>query len=420
MPFATSSAIELLAAGLFAVAVIHTFATRLFAHLATVAPAHAGLWHLLGEVEVVFGFWAMLLVLLLFGARGQAGAVDYLQSLDFTEPMFVFAVMVIAGSRPIILLVRNFVLVVARAVPLPTGPTTFFLLLSAIPLLGSFITEPAAMTLGALMLREHFLRGNLPPRVRYLTIATLFVNVSIGGVLTPYAAPPVLMVAGQWGWDFAFMMQTFGWRSVAAVVINALIVTLAFRTCIEGRALDRSPQERTVPWLVQLVHVMLLAGVVVFSHHPPVFLALFLLFLGLTEAYRQYHDRLMLRQGLMVAFFLAGLITLGGYQRWWLQDLLAGMHPTMLYWGAMALTAITDNAALTYLGSLVTGVDEPYKYALVSGAIAGGGLTVIANAPNPAGLSILKGSFRDGAVSPAGLFVSALLPTSVAAAAYLL
>jgi hypothetical protein len=216
------------------------------------------------------------------------------------------------------------------------------------------------------------------------------------------------------------MMQTFGWRSVAAVVINALIVTLAFRTCIEGRALDRSPQERTVPWLVQLVHVMLLAGVVVFSHHPPVFLALFLLFLGLTEAYRQYHDRLMLRQGLMVAFFLAGLITLGGYQRWWLQDLLAGMHPTMLYWGAMALTAITDNAALTYLGSLVTGVDEPYKYALVSGAIAGGGLTVIANAPNPAGLSILKGSFRDGAVSPAGLFVSALLPTSVAAAAYLL
>ena len=109
-----SSAIELVAAALFAVAVVHTFATKLFAHLAAVAPAHAGLWHLLGEVEVVFGFWAMLLVLLLFGASGQRAAVDYLQGLDFTEPMFVFAIMVIAGSRPILILARDLVVLLAR------------------------------------------------------------------------------------------------------------------------------------------------------------------------------------------------------------------------------------------------------------------------------------------------------------------
>jgi hypothetical protein len=415
-----SSMIELAAAALFAVAVLHTFATRLFSHLAAVAPAHAGLWHLLGEVEVVFGFWAMLLVVLMFGASGERAAVDYLQSLDFTEPMFVFAIMVIAGSRPILLLARDLVVGVARASPLPQDQATFFLILSLIPLLGSFITEPAAMTLAALMLREHFLRGNLPQTFRYATIATLFVNVSIGGVLTPYAAPPVLMVAGPWGWDVAYMLQTFGWRAALAVLLNALAVTFLFRSCIEGRALDRAADARDMPRPVQVVHVLLLAGVVAFSHHPPVFLALFLLFLGFADAYRKYQDRLMLRQGLMVAFFLAGLITLGGYQRWWLQDVLAGMSPTALYWGATALTAITDNAALTYLGALVEGVDEPYKYALVSGAITGGGLTVIANAPNPAGLSILKGSFRDGAVSAAGLFAGAIVPTVIAAGAFLL
>jgi hypothetical protein len=420
MQAGASSIIELVAAALFAIAVLHTFATRLFAHLAAVAPAHAGLWHLLGEVEVVFGFWAMLLVVLLFGARGERAAVDYLQSLDYTEPMFVFAIMVIAGSRPILLLARDLVVGVARASPLPQAQTTFFLILSLIPLFGSLITEPAAMTLAALMLREHFLRGHLPQAFRYATIATLFVNVSIGGALTPYAAPPVLMVAGQWGWDVAYMLQTFGWRAALAVFVNALAVTLLFRNCIDGRALERVSDTREMPWAVQLVHVLMLAGVVAFSHHPPVFLALFLLFLGFADAYRQYQDRLMLRQALMVAFFLAGLITLGGFQRWWLQDLLAGLDPTMLYWGATALTAITDNAALTYLGSLVQGVDEPYKYALVSGAITGGGLTVIANAPNPAGLSILKGSFRDGAVSAAGLFAGAVIPTAVAAGAFLL
>ena len=87
---------------------------------------------------------------------------------------------------------------------------------------------------------------------------------------------------------------------------------------------------------------------------------------------------------------------------------------------APALTAITDNAALTYLGSLVQGLSEEFKYALVAGAVTGGGLTVIANAPNPAGFSILRAHFDDGAIHPLGLFVAALPPTLVAAAAFLL
>ena len=85
-----------------------------------------------------------------------------------------------------------------------------------------------------------------------------------------------------------------------------------------------------------------------------------------------------------------------------------------IFFGAAALTAITDNAALTYLGSLVDGVSSEYKYSLVAGAVAGGGLTVIANAPNPAGFAILKDHFQDQSINPFGLFIAALPPTLVA------
>ncbi len=120
----------------------------------------------------------------------------------------------------------------------------------------------------------------------------------------------------------------------------------------------------------------------------------------------------------MVAFFLAGLVVIGGMQKWWLQPALSSLSPTVLYYGSTALTAITDNAALTYLGSLVDGTAADFKFALVAGAVTGGGLTVIANAPNPAGFALLRDSFEDGAISALWLFVAALPPTLVAIAAF--
>ena len=127
----------------------------------------------------------------------------------------------------------------------------------------------------------------------------------------------------------------------------------------------------------------------------------------------------MLKEGLMVGFFLAGLVLLGALQKWWLQDFLGSLSPIVLFWGATALTAITDNAALTYLGSLVEGTAEAWRYMLVAGAVTGGGLTVIANAPNPAGFSILKSSFDNETIAPGPLFIAALGPTLVAAALFL-
>jgi hypothetical protein len=173
-----------------------------------------------------------------------------------------------------------------------------------------------------------------------------------------------------------------------------------------------------VPLPVIAVHLAFLGAVVVASHHLVVFAGLFLFFLGFTEAYRRYQSRLILREGLLVGLFLAGLVVLGGMQEWWLTPVLSNMSSSVLYYGATGLTAVTDNAALTYLGSLVDGLPDSSKYSLVAGAVTGGGLTVIANAPNPAGFAILKGTFDDGAISAVWLAAAATPPTLTAIVAF--
>ncbi len=412
---------ELVAAIVFALAVAHTFSTKLFARLAHAQPRHAGLWHLLGEVEVVFGFWAFVLVIALFLLTGKTDAVDYMESRNFTEPLFVFVIMVIAASRPILEFCAASIRFLAALLPASQAVGVYFLCLSVVPLLGSFITEPAAMTLAALMLRDRYFGAGISTRLKYATIGVLFVNVSIGGTLTSFGAPPVLMVAATWEWTTPFMFMTFGWKALLAVLVNATVQTLVFRREISALETgDSAPRASSVPLSVAAIHLLFLVGVVVFAHHPAIFMGLFLFFLGYTEAYERYQDRLILREGLLVAFFLAGLVVLGGLQQWWLQQTLVGVEPTLLFFLATGLTAVTDNAALTYLASLVQGVTPEFKYAIVAGAVTGGGLTVIANAPNPAGISILKSTFADGSVSPLGLFAAALLPTVVATLAFLL
>lgn len=413
-----ASTIQLIGAALFAVAILHTFATKFFEHLAHTHPRHAGVWHLLGEVEVVFGFWALVLVVAMFAIDGTQAATQYIDSRNFTEPMFVFAIMVIAGTRPILQTAMAAVRMIARAMPLPGSMGFYFTILSLVPLLGSFITEPAAMTLAALILADSFFGTGISARLKYATLGVLFVNVSIGGTLTPFAAPPVLMVASKWNWDMAFMLSAIGWKAALAVLINALLATLLFRKELSRLSPAASIGKQAVPTTLVVVHIAFLAGVVAFAHHPALFMGLFLFFLGVAHAYQQHQDRLILREGLLVAFFLAGLVVLGGQQQWWLQPLLMSMSSDQVFWGAAILTAVTDNAALTYLGSLVEGLSDSFKYALVTGAVTGGGLTIIANAPNPAGIAILRGHFDDENVHPLGLFLAALLPTIIAALAF--
>ncbi len=411
--------LQMIGAALFAVALIHTFSTKLFERLVHTHPKHAGLWHLLGEVEVVFGFWATVLAIVMFAHEGQVAALSYLESRNFTEPLFVFAIMVVAGSKPILQLAKTVVTWIAAVLPIPATMSFVLVTLSVVPLMGSFITEPAAMTLAAMLLLDRLFMQATSTRLKYAALGVLFVNVSIGGTLTPYAAPPVLMVAAAWGWDLSYMMTHFGWKAALAVLANAIGLAVLFQRELRNiEAPKPVPDANPTPLTVTAFHLLFLVGGVVFAHHPVVFLGLFLFFMGFTTAYQQFQDRLILREGLLVAFFLAGLIVLGGMQQWWLQPLLMRMSNTAVYFGATALTALTDNAALTYLGSLVPGLSDEFKYALVAGAVTGGGLTIIANAPNPAGASILKVGFEDETISPGGLFLAALLPTLVAMAAF--
>jgi len=410
--------IQIVGATLFGLAVLHTFSTKFFEHLAHTQPRHAGIWHLLGEVEVVFGFWALVLVLFMFSINGKTEATAYLESRNFTEPMFVFAIMVIAGTRPILQFADTLVRAIARYLPLQRGMALYFLVLAFVPLLGSFITEPAAMTLAALILRDTLFSREVSTKLKYVTIGVLFVNISIGGTLTPFAAPPVLMVAAKWNWDMWFMISTFGWKAAIAVLINAGSAMLLFRKELGHMAAKPAGQSAAVPFSVVCVHLAFLVLVVVFAHHPVLFMGLFLFFMGFATAYQRHQNPLILREALLVAFFLAGLVVLGGLQQWWLEPVLMRMDANAVFFGATALTAITDNAALTYLGSLVEGLSLEFKTALVAGAVTGGGLTLIANAPNPAGAAILKEKFADNAIHPLGLLVGALPPTMVAILAF--
>ncbi|KAF7599750.1 MAG: hypothetical protein CGU28_01665 [Candidatus Dactylopiibacterium carminicum] len=413
------TSVQIAGAVLFGIAILHTFSTRYFEHLARTRPAHAGLWHLLGEVEAVFGFWAIVLIVFMGVTAGQEAAVAYLDTRNYTEPLFVFAIMVVAASKPVMQFASTLVRLAARCLPFSGPLATYLTIMVMVPLLGSFITEPAAMTLAALMLRERYYSQDISRRLMYATLGTLFVNVSIGGTLTNFAAPPVLMVAGTWSWDSFHMLSHFGWKAAMAVAISAAAVSFVFRRELSALQGSAAPQDGdAIPASMVGVHLCLLALIVAFAHHQPVFLGVFLVFMGLASAYPRFQERLILREGLMVAFFLAGLVVLGGQQAWWLQPILTRMDATAVYFGATALTAVTDNAALTYLASLVEGLSEEFKYAVVAGAVTGGGLTVIANAPNPAGLAILRKRFEGEAVSPLGLLLAALPATLVAILAF--
>lgn len=417
--------IQIVGTALFAIAVIHTFLVKKFENLSHNYPngsIKSEVFHFLGEVEVVFGMWAAVLIAFLAGYSGSGNAITYLESLNFTEPAFVFVIMAMAATRPVIKFAETLIIGFSKLIPL-SGKLSFYISALVIgPLLGSFITEPAAMTVTALILQKNFYsKPDMSTKFKYATLGLLFVNISIGGTLTHFAAPPVLMVATKWNWGMVHMLGHFGYKAAISVIVGTLLVAFMYRKELTGtfelRAEDRADKIHPTWWMTT-IHLLFLGAVVFLAHHMVVFLGLFLFFLGFTKVTNEYQDEIQLKESLLVGFFLGGLVTLGALQAWWLQPLLSGLDTTPLYLGSTALTGITDNAALTYLGSLVEGITDEQKYFLVAGAVAGGGLTVIANAPNPAGFGILKKNFGEEGISPLGLLKSALIPTALALIAF--
>jgi len=353
-------------------------------------------------------------------------------------------------------------------------------------------------------------------------LGLLFVNVSVGGTLTHFAAPPVLMVSVPWGWGTAFMFSHFGWKALLGIIISNVLFLMMFRkemdqleepfaiACLRQEILTkyfsrqemepeidaladetgelekvnerikrllkeysqqvegqlkkrylklvagtdinkelaksafaeqfadlrlsrlqrevpkvlpkakRAPfqdpnwdqREDTVPGWVIFVHVLFMAWTIVNAHHPALFIPWLLFFLGFAVVTADYQNTINLQQPLLVGFFLGGLVTLGGVQGWWIEPVLGSLDANPLMAISTILTAFNDNAAITFLATLIPELTPEMKYAVVAGAVTGGGLTVIANAPNPAGQSILKDCFENG-VSPLGLFKAALIPTLI-------
>lgn len=538
---------NLIATLIFVFAIVHTFLTARFLTISHkwehehqqkidngLAPrdsVHHGaeLFHFLGEVEAVFGIWAVALIVAIVGFYDWHTVVDYIgHTVNFTEPAFVVVIMTLAATRPILGLSENMINGIAKALG---GSLTarWLTTLTIGPVLGSFITEPAAMTITALVLARTFYELEPSNKFKYATLGLLFVNISVGGTLTHFAAPPVLMVAGPWDWGMGHMLLHFGWKAVLGILLSNTLYFLVFRkemagleeksamvnlkdeiqkTYLKRRDMDARFEELAkqanksegvfeafnqqidkmsndirarleehfvpdllekgidkdlvrkafakrfeeiklremrrffpgllpadkrgeffdpdwdkrddpVPAWVTIIHVFFMAWTIVNAHYPPLFVVGMLFFLGFAQVTRPYQNRVDLKPAMLVGFFLAGLVIHGGVQGWWIAPILGSLAEVPLMIGATVLTAFNDNAAITFLATLVPNFTDSLKYAVVAGAVAGGGLTIIANAPNPAGVSLLKRYFSNG-VSPAGILAGALVPTIIVFLMYLL
>ncbi len=434
---------------LFLAAIIHTFCVGYFRKIATKLEeqyqlnakingvekvtyngqvikkvcSRAEFFYLLGEVEIVFGMWVIPVFWSIAFSFGWEITLQYMTTVNFTEPMFVVVIMTLASSRPIEQFSETCMRMAAR---IGKGSTAawWFAVLTIGPLLGSFITEPGAMTISAVLLAKYFYQKKPSMAFSYATIGLLFVNVSVGGTLSHFAAPPVLMVAGKWNWDTLFMLSHFGWKAVLGIIASNIIYFTIFRSEFKRmdfvklaqsdhhNLVENKNHNDPIPPIITLVHILLMTWTVFSSHYPVLFFPGFFLFLGFRQATAHWQNDTNIKPPLLVGAFLAGLVVHGGLQAWWIAPILGGLGETTLMLGSTFLTAFNDNAAIAYLSTLVPTLTESMKYAVIVGAVTGGGLTVIANAPNPAGISILQGFFKYG-VSPVKLALGALLPTII-------
>ncbi len=395
------------------------------------SPVGTEIIHFLGEVEAIFGIWVLVLAGVTVSFYDWITFKNYIAyTVNYTEAMFVVVIMALASTKPIMQFSKK-ILGIFAGIGKHSPGAWWLSILTVAPLLGSLITEPAAMTIGAILLGEQFYRHSPSSKLAYATIGILFVNVSVGGTFTHFAAPPVLMVAAPWEWTLSFMAFNFGWKALLGIIISNMIYYITFKKefnslavkedvgeYVEYVKIDIDNSEIHTPTWITMVHISFMGWTVFNAHYPPLFIGGFLFFLGFAFATKKYQSYINLKPPMLVGFFLAGLVTHGGLQAWWIAPVLGSLGEIPLMISAILLTAFNDNAAITYLSTLVPDFSINAKYAVVAGAVTGGGLTVIANAPNPAGQSILSKYFTGG-VNPAKLALGAMIPTIILGFCYM-
>lgn len=380
------------------------------------------LLYFLSEIEVVFAFWAIPLFFLIALNFNFYTALEYFNTRDYTEPFFIVIVMCLSSTRPIVLVAESLLRKIANMLG-GSLSAWWMTLLTLGPLLGSLITEIGAMALCALLLARQFYEYRPSSQLAYATLGLLFVNISIGCVLTTFASPAILILAHCWKWNTLFMMSAFGWKALVGILLSNTLYWLYFRKqfCVLNqrkillsKIQTPTPEEpsTTIPAWIMFVHIITLAFIVSTSHYPAIFFGIFLFFIGFHQATRCYQYPIRLTRPLLIGLFLAGLVIHGGLQGWWVVELLERLSPLGVMGVSILLTAFNDNTSLSYLATLVPSWGEAFQYAIFTGVVAGGGLTVIGNAPNPAGFAIL-GRYFDQGISPAKLFLSAALPTAI-------
>ncbi len=411
---------------IFMGAIFHTFLAGKFSAKSKQMVATLGretfasrICHCLGEVEAIFGIWLIPLVVCFIGFKGWGRTVEYFSSRHYQEPIFVFAIMTIAATKPILCFAENCIRKVVRCLGQERPSTWWLCILILAPLLGSFITEPAAMTIAAMLLADKVFAHKPGNVFSYATIGLLFVNISVGGVLTNFAAPPVLMVVAKWNWSTPYVFSHFGIKAMIGILLSSLTYFIFFSKQLrrlnkvaKNTAITAKDKNEMPLWVIA-IHILFLAWVVLNSHHTVFVVWGFLAFLCVAQILKEYQSSIALKESLLVGCFLAGLVTHGGLQEWWIEAVLSRLSDITLFLGSVVLTAFNDNASLTYLASLVPEFMGNFRLqsAVVGGAIVGGGLTVIANAPNPAGQALLSKYFPNGIVKPLPLFCGALFPT---------
>lgn len=433
------SAFHMIALVLFALAIIHTlcvfkvheWARRLDLKQRKEKNSQRSLGvhllYFLSEVEVIFAFWVIPLFLTIWAFYGWTIGLEYVNTRDYTETLFVVVILSIASTRPIVHATERIIHWVAKGLG-GTLSAYWFVLLTLGPLLGSFITEAASMAVCALLLSRKFYEYHPSKKLAYATLGLLFVNVSIGGVLTDFASPAVLILAHCWKWTIADMFFNFGWKAVLGVVLSNILYWFYFRKELSYMnlrvkavniytAYSAKKSEALIPIWITIVHIFFMVLIVSVAHYPAIFVAIFLFFIGFHQATRPHQHPIRIARPMLVGLFLAGLVIHGGLQGWWVVSMLKGLSPLSVMGVAIALTGFNDNTAISYLSTLIPDWGKAFQYAIFTGVVAGGGLTVIANAPNPAGYAILKKHFDKG-INPAQLFLAALIPTIILYAIY--
>lgn len=385
----------------------------------------ATFFHFVGEIEAIFGIWVLALMGAILAFYDMSTVKNYISSVNFTEPMFVVIIMAFASTRPVLRFAENALGFFAKWGK-ETPAAWWLSILIVAPILGSFITEPGAMTIAAMLLAKKFYKLKPSNLLAYGTLGLLFVNISVGGVLTNFAAPPVLMVASpdKWGLTSMEMLLHFGDKAVIGILISTSLYYFFFRKELkalsdklvdhdgDGQGDLQEDHNRPIPAWITVMHLLFMAWTVYFAHTPALFIGGFLFFLAFRQGTAHHQAVVQLKGPILVGFFLAGLVIHGGLQGWWLAPIITSLGEVQLFVGSVVLTSFNDNAAITFLASQVEGLDAGLKYAVLAGAVCGGGLTVIANAPNPAGQALLSRFFGDG-VAPLKLMMGALIPTII-------